>query len=93
MCIFHAFRNFQTISNNILLGTPLRVTLHFFFSSNKKTLKENADLDEELEGYDVENSDDGLDADDRILLENARGRKLPQEEVKCGNRLLFERKK
>ncbi|BES99856.1 Something about silencing protein [Nesidiocoris tenuis] len=40
----------------------------------------DADLDRELDHFDVTESDDGLDADDRILIDNARGRRINDEE-------------
>ncbi|KAK9501110.1 hypothetical protein O3M35_002217 [Rhynocoris fuscipes] len=45
-----------------------------------KVVKADADLDRDLDGYDVESSDDGLDTEDRILIDNARGRKRKVEE-------------
>ncbi|KAF6198540.1 hypothetical protein GE061_008288 [Apolygus lucorum] len=46
----------------------------------KKQKDPNADLGGPVDGYDVSESDDGLDEDSRILLDNARGRQTNDEE-------------
>uniref|UniRef100_A0A0A9Y5B6 Something about silencing protein 10 n=1 Tax=Lygus hesperus TaxID=30085 RepID=A0A0A9Y5B6_LYGHE len=46
----------------------------------KKQRDPNADLGGPVDGYDVSESDDGLDEDSRILLDNARGRQTNDEE-------------
>lgn len=59
---------------------------HTRYRKGGKPKNPDADLDRELDHFDVTESDDGLDADDRILIDNARGRRINDEEVCNKNR-------